>query len=193
MTGFQPLTHKVTLYQGDYQQRIQEAASAAELAEMRLKREREKPDQVRTLAEIPDIVTLAEEFHAAAKVHDDLVAEAEAEGALVVTLRAVGRRKWSELVAAHPPRTEDDVPESVRKSDAELGVNDTALGEELLPLSIAELSDPDLQVADLLDMVSSAQFDLLYGTAFALNRGLGSDPKARPRLLPSPSTPETAN
>ena len=96
------------------------------------------------------------------------------------------------LVAKHPPRTDEDIPEHVRKHDATLGVNDQALGDDLVPLSIAAI-EPDMPIADLLDNISSAQFDLLYGHAFALNRGTGADPKAAPRLALSPSSNGTAN
>lgn len=180
MGKFQPRTMKVTLYQGDWQDRVDKARRAAEVAD------RSKGSEVRTMGEEPEHIRLARE-------HDAIKAEAEAEGAVVVTIQAVHRNAWSELLESNPPRTGEEYPEHVREGDAALGVNDTALGEALVPKSIAAISDPDMTVDDLLDGISSAQFDLLYGAAFALNRGTGSDPKDAPSLTPSLSSGATEN
>lgn len=195
-----PRTVKVTLYQGDYQQRIQEAGVAAEAAEMRLRvaREAEKKQLqvVRTLDEVPDEVppsaALAEEFEALAKVHDDLVDEADAE-AIEVTMQALPRLEWDALVEANPPRTDESIPESVREAEEDVGVNEKALSAALVPLSIVAISDDSVTIEDLIAGASSAQWDALYNAAFRLNRSLGADPKGAPRLLLSLSTPETAS
>lgn len=176
MSGFKPRTRKVELFQGDWDQVLEEAAKAVEDAR--------SASEVRTLGEIPEVARLAAE-------HDRLREEAIAD-LVVVTLRALSRREWSEMVAANPPRTGEDVPEHIRKADESLGVNDQALGDVLVPASIVTI-EPQMSVADLLDNISSAQFDLLYGHAFALNRGTGADPKAAPRLAPSPNSSGTAN
>lgn len=194
--SFKPRTAKVTLYQGDYQQRIAEAREAAGAAKERAEAARKAEGaagSVRTLSETPASADLAAEYQRLAQDHDDLVAEAEADGAVVVTLQALGRTKWAEGVEQFPPRTDESVPEEIRKSDAELGVNDKDFGEWLVPLSIAEISEPGLSADDLLEAISSAQFGTLYGVAFALNRSLGSDPKALPRLLPSLSSAAIGN
>lgn len=177
MSGFKPRTRKVELYQGDWDQRLDEAKRAAEEARDR--------DEVRSLDEAES------EADRLARVHDDLREQA-IEDRVVVTLQALGRRQWSEMVAANPPRVGDDVPEHIRKADEAIGVNDQALGEVLVPASIAGI-EPDMRVDDLLEGISSAQFDLLYGHAFALNRGTGADPKAAPRLAPSQSSSGTGN
>ena len=182
MSAFQPRTMTVTLYQGDWQQRVDDARHAAERARSR------QGGIPRTLDEAPD----SDEYEALAAEYERVKAEALEQGAVHVTLQALPRRKWSELVAANPPRTDESVPEAVRKNDAEWGVNDEALGEAVVPLSIAKI-EPEMPVSDLIDGVSSAQWDLLYGAAFGLNRGTGSDPKAAPSLTPSPSSSETGN
>lgn len=176
MSGFKPRTRKVELYQGDWEQRLEDARRAVEDARA--------SGEVRTLGEPSKADLLAAEH--------DALREQAIEDRVVVTLKALPRRQWSELVAKHPPRIGDDVPEHVRKYDEELGVNDLALGDDLVPISIAAI-EPEMPVSDLLDNISSAQFDLLYGHAFALNRGTGADPKAAPRLAHSPSSNGTEN
>lgn len=194
MSGFQPRTVTIPLYQGDWQQRVDLARNAAMAAEQRWRdAQKRRGRETLLMGEESEADLASDEYRQLAAEHDEVKAKAEAEGALLVTLRALPRKKWSELVKAHPPRTGDDVPEAVRKYDAEYGINDETMGDALVPLSIASLSDPDLSIDDLLDSCSSAQFDLLYGAAFALNRGTGSDPKAAPRLTPSPSSGETEN
>lgn len=186
MSGFKPRTLKVPLYQEDWQQRVDLAKAAADAAERRWRdAEKRRGTEVRLMSEPPAAEAAYVEYERLAAEHDEIKAQAEAEGAVVVTVQALGRRKWSELVKANPPRTGDDVPDDVRENDKTLGVNDEGLGEALVPLAIADISDPDLSKDDLLNAISSAQWDLLYGAAFALNRSVGSDPKAAPRLRPS--------
>lgn len=177
MSAFKPRTRKVELFQGDWEQRLEDAARAVEVA--------------RTKAEPRSLDEPSSEVDRLAAEHDALREEA-INDRVVVTLQALGRKAWSDVVAENPPRTGDDVPEAVRKADESLGVNDLALGEALVPLSIVAV-EPEMSVDDLLDSISSAQFDLLYGHAFALNRGTGADPKAAPRLAPSPSSNGTGN
>lgn len=198
MASITPRSAKVPLYFGDYQQRVElldlEIAAAQKAAERARASTAPRLIHQGPAGELEDarVGTLENEREA-------LVAEAEANGeVVVVTLQALGkkdgvpgRRRWSDLTKANPPRDGDDVPEDVRAADAELGVNDETFGEALVPLSIAEISDPDLDVEDLLDNLSSAQFGLLYAVAFSLNRATGSDPKALRRSPRSPSSPET--
>lgn len=194
--SFRPRTATVRLYQGDYQQRVAELEQIVDEAQSALDRARkQKPTGPRLMHETaPDLAGLEADVDRAVVALGALRDEAEAGGdVLAVTMRALPRRKWADLVKAHPPRDGDDVPEENRKSDAQLGINDETFGDALVPPSIESLSDPDLSVDDLLDAVSSAQFDQLYGTAFALNRAVGSDPKGPPRLPPSPSSNGTGN
>lgn len=176
MSGFKPRTWAVELYQGDWQQRIEDKARAVDKA-----RASAPPA---SLGEEPEADVLAREY-------DALLDEAIDER-VVVTLQALPRKKWAELVANNPPRSGEDVPKEVQENDANLGVNDQALGEALVPLCVVSI-EPEMSKDDLLDNISSAQFDLLYGRAFELNRGVGADPKAVPRLTPSLSSSETEN
>lgn len=190
---FQRRSLKVPLYAADWQQRINQALAAVQAAEKRYldaqKRESGPSAPVRTISESPASTLLEVEHQKRIAEHDQLVAEADADGKLIVTLEALPRRRWLALIEKHPPRTDESVPEDKRRGDAELGCNDDALGEDLVPQSIVALSDPNLSVVDLLDDVSSAQWDLLYGAAFALNRDVGSAPKALSSR--SPNSDET--
>lgn len=183
MSGFKPRMVKVALYQGDYQQRVAEAAKAVEDAKKRAKDGAALP---RLMGEVSEVEQLTE-------AHNALVAEAEAEGCLVVSLRALGRKTWSTMVSQHPPRTGEGHKEDDIKSDAEVGVNEETFSEVLVPAAIASLSDPEQSVPDLLENISSMQFTELYINAFALNRDVGYRPKVLPSITPSPSSGETSN
>lgn len=162
-------TSVVTIYTGDYLDRIRHLEAKAEAA-------REAADGgPRRMGEIPEYVRLAEE-------HDALVAEAE-ERALHVKLRALGRREWKRLLDEHPPRKDNE-------DDAALGVNEDTFKEALVPASIVEPAD---LTEDDLDALSAIDFDRLYLAAFGLNRAPGGDPKAN--LVSRMSTPsdETSN
>ena len=191
--AFQRRTIKVKLYNGDWQQRIDQALKAVESAHERLEEARrvERDGRPRLLTDAPESESRSVEHQQAVAEHDRLLAEAEKDGVLTVTIQALPRRKWAAMVAKHPPRTDESLPEETRENDRQLGINDDALGEDLVPACIIETSDPDLKVDDLLDEVSSAQWDLLYGAAFAVNRGVGSSPKALSSHTPTSAATST--
>lgn len=194
--SFKPRSAKVPLYSGDYQQRVDLIDAEIQATKQAAERAR-KSNQVRLLSELPPGAFEDARVAELEAEREALVTEAEANGEVTIaTLQALaakdgvpGRKRWADLIKAHPPREGDDVPEATREADKRLGVNDEAFGEALVPLSIVAL-EPDMPVDDLLDNLSSAQFDLLYAVAFGLNRGTGSDPKAL-RTKPSLSSPET--
>lgn len=163
-TQIQPRTAVVTIYGGDYLDRIRHLERQAEAA-----KDAAEDGLPRTNDEVPDYLTLAQE-------HDDLVAEAEAQ-ALHVRIRALGRREWKALIAAHPPRTvaKDAVTEALAKSDELSGVNDDTFKDALVAASVIE---PEGITVEDLDQLADVDFDRLYLTAFALNRGSAPDPKA---------------
>lgn len=177
---FKPRTFEIPLYGGDWQQRV--ALSEQKVAEAEKDAERG--------AALPRMMheteTLVDQM---VNEHNALVEQAEADGCTRVTLQALGRKRWNQLVSENPPRTDETLPQSVRDGDAEIGVNDETFAEALLAESVVGTND-ETPVDDLLEMVSSFQYDLLYRTAFALNRDGGRAPKA---LTPSPSTAETEN
>ena len=162
MTTIQPRTAIVTIYQGDYLDRIRHLEQKYEAA-----LEAEK-DTTRTLDEIPESADLREQ-------HTALVAEAD-KSALHITVKGLGRKQWRTLVAKHKPRPD-------HKSDEFAGVNEETFKDDLVPASILE---PEL-ILDDLDEISDVDFDRLYLTAFGLNRSLTSAPKA----LASPANQES--
>lgn len=172
---FKPRSAKLPLYGGDYQQRIYDLERRLDEAE---ERERKGDVPPRLLSDESEVDRLTRE-------HDELVAEADADGRLVVTVQALRREQWSALVAAHPPRTDESVAEEIRKADAAVGVNEDTFPAALLSFNqdgratIADTGSPDLSVEELLREVSDVQFQMLYSIAFATNRSMGAAPKAR--------------
>lgn len=168
MVTIAPRTSVVTIFQGDYLDRIRhleqrhEAALEAENA------------ATRRLSDGAESNAIAEE-------HAALVAEAEAS-AINVTLKALGRKAWRELVALHPPRPEVD-------SDIAVGVNEETFKDALIAVSIVE---PELSEDDL-DAISDSDNDRLYYTAFGLNRAPASSPKALPASQKTTGSGETSN
>ena len=150
----QPRTATVVIFQGDYADRIRFLEQRAEAA-----REAQGASP-RRVGETPEYLSIAEE-------HDALVREAE-ESALRVTVQALRRSSWKSLVAKHPPREGN-------KGDASVGVNEDEFKDALVPF-VNEGDAEDRTIvdgisADDLDRLSDVDFDRIYYTAFALNRG----------------------
>lgn len=156
MTTFEPRTAVVTIFQGDYLDRIRFLEQKYQAAV-----ESEKSGPPRMNDEVPESVGLAEE-------HKALVAEAEAT-ALNVTLKALGRKAWRALVAQHPPRDGND-------EDKAVGVNEETFKDALIAASVVA---PDLSEDDL-DALADTDNDALYYTAFGLNRSRVVGPKVLP-------------
>lgn len=89
---------------------------------------------------------------------EDLRAEMS-EATLVVTMRAMPRRQWAELVAAHPAPKGSD-----------LAFNADSLAPALVRMSIVDPVLSDEQWEQLDAVLTDAQFDELALTANALNR-----------------------
>ena len=150
-TVLNALTTTVVLYQGD---------DLAKIEELRIAAERGKSSGPALGGE-----------PSAAKVHDDFVTKAE-KRAVKVVLKALPRKSWRALVAAHPPRDGDD-------GDKSMGVNDETFGEALIAVSIASPVFPSDSERDaFVDSLRDADFERLYASAFALNRGKTAAPKA---------------
>lgn len=157
MTTIQPRQAVVTIYQGDFIDRIRHLERQALAA---VEAEGSAP---RMLSEVPESHRIAEE-------HDELVKEAE-ESAIHVRVQALGRRAWKALVAEHPPREGND-------GDKTVGVNEETFQEALVAVSIAEPVMDEAGTTQFIDSVADADFMRIYYTAFALNRTSGGDPKA---------------
>lgn len=162
-TPIQPRSAIVTIYGGDYLDRIRHLERLAEAA-----KDASDDEGPRLNSEVPEYLELARQ-------HDELVKEAE-ESALHVRVQALGRREWKALIAAHPPRTvKDGATEAQERSDALTGANDETLKDALVAASVIE---PEGITPEELDQLSDVDFDRIYLTAFAMNRGSAPDPKA---------------
>lgn len=182
MTTFEPRTATITIYQGDYLDRIRHLERKAEAA-----KDAAGSESSRLAHEIPEYLAIAER-------HDALVAEAEAS-AVNVKVKALGRRAWRDLVAKHPPRTvEGGASEADSKSDAAVGVNEETFKDELVAASIAEPEFSSRAACDeFTDSLADVDYDRLYYTAFALNRSVAADPKASLVSTLSRANDETSN
>lgn len=165
-----PRTQEVPLFQGGDLARIKELSKAVESALGRT--------SVRRLGEGSSDAT------AAAAEHDAFVEEAKAR-AVIVTIVALGRRQWRDLVLKHPPREGD-------KADEEFGFNVQDLGEDLVCLSLmrpgssprfdaVEGDETGLQVSPeavvWVDQLAHADFQRIFSAAYLLNEE-SFDPKA---------------
>lgn len=177
MSVIQPRTAVVTIYQGDHLDQLRHLERRFDEA---IKAESGTP---RTNDEVPESISLKQQ-------HDALRAEAEAT-AINVTVVALGRSKWRELVKKYPAREGNE-------TDAQVGVNEDEFKDALVPASILSATVNDepvnLGVSEL-DLLADADFDRLYLAAFALNRLPGSDPKAlaSPGLLANQRNGTTSN
>lgn len=166
-----PLTQRhetVTLYQGDDLQRLTDLAEKiAEVA---------PPDKDED-SSAPVTMGEASQYQQLVTEHDTLLEQAK-ERAVVLTLGPVGRTVFREMVEANPPRPNN-------KEDAQVGVNEDALADVLVPKSIIAPNMGDHERDVFLDSLTHAQYEQLYVTAFRLNRTLGAPPKAMTPFGPS--------
>lgn len=145
------ITH-VVLFQGDDFARIQD-----------IRRDAAEALQTTPVRRVGDGLS---DVDLKAAEHDAIVEEAS-ERAITVTLQAMGRTQWRDLVLAHPARDGE-------KGDEELGFNVDELGDVLVAESLTKpLSDPKFdsvaQADAWLDELSHADFQRLYSAAYVLN------------------------
>jgi hypothetical protein len=148
-----PRTIEVVLLQGD------DATRAEELL----------ADVERAVALGPSVRINEEPAHvAASRAYDTFIDEA-AQRAVVLTVAALPRRRFRELMAAHPDN----------KVDADAGFNVDEFGDDLVPecmvTEFPSIADRD----NLLDSLSDGQWSKLFSAAVHANRGGQIDPKAR--------------
>ncbi len=120
--------------------------------------------------------------------------EAASERAVKVTLTAVGRRQYRDLLNAHPPRiqTNEDGANVAHPDDAGIGFNRQTFGDDLVPACMVDQGAPD-EVAAFLDELSDGDFSKLYSAAVTLNQSAGPDPKTRLSSLVAPTSDETSD
>lgn len=164
---FTPRSTEVLLFQGEDYAEFQELLAAVERANAPANRRVGDGDGG---------------VKAAADAYDAFVAEA-AERALKIRLRAVGHRKWRELLAAHPPRDDN-------RMDQMRGFNTDTLGDDLVPASLmAGDFDSDDERDAFLDMLPAADWNRLYSEALSLNEDAGPDPKVQLSSLLGETSP----
>jgi hypothetical protein len=148
-------TTTVLIYQGEDQSRLDELYADVERA--RLSGESNRLNDGDGHAE-------------ALSAYREAAADAEPR-AIAVVVKALPRRKFRELVEAHPPREAND-------GDAMYGVNYVTFGDALVPPSIvAPEFTTDARRDEFVDNLSDADFTRVYRAAFALNRVPATDPK----------------
>jgi hypothetical protein len=160
-------TSTIILLTGDYAERLVQLADAASRAE--------KDDATLLMGERHPREVIAEEYEA-------LKAEAEQaarDADRVVTLTAVGRKRWRELKAAHPPRTDGD-PEAV-KGDRLAGVNTESVEDDLVHASVTTPTLTSRAAFDeWADALSEGEWQTILLRAWQLANGASVDPKSLP-------------
>lgn len=195
MSTLKPRTATIPIYQGDDTERLAELRMAVAIAER----------QAQVAANAPrrggddDPQAAVNEAQAA---YDAFVDEA-AERAVEVVVRAIGRRRFRDLVVAHPARVEkNDKGEHVtHEDDVRYGVNVETFAPALLTyaesgeegvrtiLGPSEVVKSPTALRDFLDDdVTEGDYEKIFEVAYWINRAPGSDPK---ELRYSPSISET--
>ncbi len=160
-----PTQWTVNLWQGDDLFRIQEAEDA--VAEAMPTNALGQPLRLGDTSALTEAVAR----------RDELQREA-APRAIQATVQRLPRKLFRDLVKKHPPRDGDE-------EDKEYGFNQEELAEELLAYDkdgaktlIAPTFKSRAFRQEFLDDLSDAQFTVLFGAAYAVNRGGVPDPKA---------------
>lgn len=197
-TILKPRSAVVPIYQGDDAEHLSELRMGVAIAERQLEQKRQLLDSQQNRARRvgdPVAVTSDEIAEAEAEVktrqdaYDDGV-DAAAERAVAIRLQSIGRRRFRELVAAHPVRTttNDAGEETPHEDDDQFGVNVEEF--PLALLSFVDAEDPEIRtVAEpdfkgpravlefFEDQVSDGDVEKIWQAAYALNRASSSDPK----------------
>lgn len=189
MSTIKPREGEYVIYQGDDLPRIAEARQRLEVARRNAAVAEGAP--LRVGDEAPSVDDAEDAYRA--------VVEETADRAVVVKVRAIGRRRFRALMLAHPPRTDDEG--KTHPDDAPYEVNVETFPEALLRFiddeddTVRTIAEPDLTPAKLRafveDDLADGDFDGLWLTAYYLNRSPGADPKAGLSWTASPRSTET--
>lgn len=203
MSHVKPRTTSIVIYQGDDLERLGELRREADIAERIAQEalddaERQSVGVSRRAGDPDPMVEARAAFDAAVKpsrdAYDTFVDEA-AERALVVEVRAIGRRRFRQLLAEHPARTvtrkgdDGKETEEVHEDDRMFSVNADTFPSALLAyidpddMTVRTITAPDFKgrrevEAFLDDELAEGDFDKLWISAYYLNRNVGADPKA---------------
>lgn len=177
MTTLNRRTTEVILFQGDdldpLEERRRVVESAAGIA-----------GKLRRIGDADGVAEAAAEY--------DRFLEEALTRAVTVRLVALDRKRWRELVAAHPPRPDkrDEQGNVVEASPDYLGFNIDTISDELVAESVAPGQFDDVE--KFLSPLSDADFSRLLSAAVRLNTSAGPDPKARLSSLLVPTSLETS-
>ena len=202
MPDLKPREAEVLIYQGDDLARLAELRQAAEVAQRRVERDEKSPR--RTGDEVPSADAERAAF--------DAFVEEAAKRAVVVRLRAIGRKRFRELVAEHPPRTvkvkrftedgKEYEEDGSHPDDSMTDVNNETFPTALLTYvdekdpSIRTIVEPEFPTKAALtrfldDQITEGDFDTLWLTAFGANRGASGNPLDHRYSTGSRSSTET--
>lgn len=208
-TTLKPRVAHVTIFQGDDMATLSDLRRTADQAERLAAANTGSPLR---LGDVPDTAAAQE----ARDAYDAFVDEA-AERAVVVELQSIGRRRFRDLMTAHPPRMvkvkadpdpeKPDGPvvehEETHEDDAQFGVNSETFPDALLTfidpddpkvrtITAPEFTSAKTTQAFLDDDIADGDYDGLWVTALLLNRRPSADPESSRYSAPRPSTAETS-
>ncbi|MCW2496399.1 hypothetical protein [Jatrophihabitans sp.] len=206
MGHIKPRTTSVVIYQGDDMPRLTELRRAAETARQFEEATAERLAETSEVARAGDddaeeLVAVKAETKARQDEYDAFVDEA-AERALTIELHAIGRKRFRDLMAEHPPRKvlvkvepapdaeEDAVPTVVERDhedDAGYDVNTETFPDALLTfidpenpevrtIAAPEFASRSAARAFLDDELEEGDFPGLWVAAYYLNRMPSADP-----------------
>lgn len=210
MSTIKPREAEIVIYQGDDLTRLAELRKSAEVARRAARRAADLA-KASPLRVGDDVSSTEDEDEALPEeaAYDAAVEEA-AERAVVVRIRAIGRRRFRDLMAEHPPRKvmvkrgegdEEREVEEAHPDDASFDVNTETFGPALLGFvdpddeEIRTIAEPEFSrkalAAFIDDEISEGDFESMWVGAYYLNRSPSADPKASRYSTASPRSTAT--
>jgi hypothetical protein len=195
MSTLKPRTATIPIYQGDDTERLAELRMAVAIAERQAQIASGAPK--RGGDDDPQAAVNA------AQAEFDAFVDEASERAIEVVVRAIGRRRFRDLLAEHPAREVDDKDgkKVTHEDDREYGVNVETFAPALLLFAEAgedgvrtimgpsEVTKSPTVLRDFLDdEVTEGDYEKIFTVAYWINRAPGSDPK---ELRYSPSISAT--
>lgn len=185
-----PRTATVLIYQGDDLERLAELRRVADTAE-RIRQEADRAGNARAGD--------TDESKAKRDEYDAFVLEAS-ERAESVSLQAIGRGRFRDLLREHPPRkVKGEDGEETHPDDDTYECNVETLPDALLTFvdgDVRSITSPEFGTrkacSDFLNNdLSAGDFETLWVTAYWLNAAPGADPKSSTYSLDAQNTSET--
>lgn len=203
MTHLKPRSTTVLLYQGDDMDQLAHLKRKLDYAERQAAQKAQDAKDGAALRygdDLEEDTSVAD----AQREYDSFLDQA-AERALEVELRAIGRRRFRDLLEAHPPRMVDSEPDEDGKivkveheDDAGWGVDASTFPEALLCYrddDVVTIAKPEFKnkgevKAFIDDDLTDGDYEQMWVAALMLNRSPSADPFVH-RSAGSPTTPTT--